>query len=173
MPQVLFRVIRANSPKWSVLYNELEKSIDTEVKPALVAWFNKVTRNWTHKQVFKATKSITPSQIEIAVYPTGPNAKIWGYVSKGTKGPYPIPKPGNKRAKTLRFREGYKARTTTSGGYNGPGKATGKTVFRKHVTHPGIKARNFERHIARWYRPQFRRAMKNAVARGLRKAKAA
>jgi len=175
MPQVLFRAIKAKPINWQAFYNELAKTLDTEVKPALLAYFERVTKSWENEQTFKAKKRITQTMMTVDVWPSGPNAMIWKYVSQGTKGPYPIPKPGNTRAKILKFRWGgpgsYKARTTTSGGYKGPGKATGPIVLRKRVTHPGIKARNFEAHIARWYKSQFRRTMKNAVARGLRAEK--
>ena len=172
MPQVLFRAIKAKIPKWEPFYNEVSSTLDSVVKPDLIAWFNKIVARWKHRPSFKATCKITQSEMTVNVYPAGTSAKIWRYVSLGTKGPYPIPKAGNTNAKILKFKGGYKARTNTSGGYNGPGKAAGKTVFSKHVTHPGIKARNFEKHIARWYYPKFRKVMKNAVARGLRKARA-
>ena len=171
----MFQVIKAKPINWQPFYNEIAKTLDAEVKPALLAYFEKVTKSWTNEQTFKSKKTITQAMMTMYVYPAGPNAKIWQYVSQGTKGPYPIPKPGNTKAKMLKFRWGgpgsYKARTTTGGGYKGPGKATGPIVLRKRVMHPGIKARNFEAHIARWYNPQFRRTMKNAVARGLRAAK--
>lgn len=177
MPLVSFRQIKAKPINWQPFYDEIAKTLDDTVTPELIAWFDKVTKSWKHKPDFRAKKRITKTEASVYVYPVGENANIWRYVSQGTKGPYPIPKPGNKRAKTLRFqwagRGSYKARTTPQGGYKGPGKSTGSEMMFKHVNHPGIKARNFERHIARWYRPQFRRAMRNAVARGLRKANAA
>ena len=170
MPQVLFRVIKAKVPKWQPFHNEIAKALDSVVKPDLIAWFNKIVAAWKHRPSFKAKKSITPEEMQVYVYPTGMNAKIWRYVSGGTR--RHIIRP--KRAKALAFVWGgpgsYKPRTTTSGGYKGPGKATGKDVLFKSVNHPGNKARNFERHIARWYKKEFRRVMKNAVARGLRKA---
>lgn len=172
MPQVLFRAIKAKPVKWAPFYNEIATTLDKVVKPDMIAWFDKIVAKWKHQPNFKAMKKITRTDMSVYVYPTGPNAQIWRYVSQGTKGPYPIPKDGNTTAKMLRFRGKYKARTTTSGGYKGPGRATGKWQIRKRVTHPGIKARNFEKHIARWYKPTFTRTMKNAVARGLRKAKA-
>jgi len=172
MPQVLFRQIKARIPNWKAFYAEIERTLNAEVKPELVGWFDKIVAEWKNRPSFKAINKTTRDGISVYVYPAGVNAKIWKYVSSGTRGPYPIPKPGNKRAKLLRFRGGYKPRTTPQGGYKGPGKATGKMFIRKHVTHPGIKARNFERHIARWYQKQFRRTMKNAVARGLRRARA-
>lgn len=176
MPQVLFRQIKAKIPNWQAFYAEIERTINAEVKPELTGWFDKIVADWKNRPSFKAVSKTTQDWISVYVYPVGVNAKIWKYVSGGTRGPYPIPKPGNKRAKTLRFRWGgygsYKARTTPQGGYKGPGKATGKMQSFKRVRHPGIKARNFERHIARWYQKRFRQTMKNAVARGLRKARA-
>ena len=176
MPQVLFRQIKAKPVKWQPFYNEIATTLDKVVKPDLIAWFDKIVASWRHRPAFRALKKITHTDMSVYVYPTGPSAQIWRYVSQGTRGPYPIPKVGNTAAKALRFRWGgygsYKARTTTSGGYKGAGKATGKMRTFKRVSHPGIKARNFEKHIARWYYPKFRKIMKNAVARGLRKAKA-
>jgi hypothetical protein len=172
MPQVLFRQILAKPVNWQPFYDEIATTLDKVVKPDMITWFNKIVSAWTHRPAFKAMKKITRADMSVYVYPTGPSAQIWRYVSQGTSGPYPIPKDGNTTAKMLRFRGNYKARTTTSGGYKGPGRATGKWYIRKRVTHPGIKARNFEAHIARWYKPTFTRTMKNAVARGLRKAQA-
>lgn len=175
MPQVLFRQIKAKPANWTAFYAEINTTLDAVVKPDMIAWFNKIVASWKNRPDFKAIKKITREAMRVYVYPTGASAKIWQYVSGGTRGPYPIPKPGNTNAKILKFKWGgpgsYKARTTTSGGYKGPGKATGKIVLRKRVSHPGIKARNFEKHIARWYYPTFRRTMKNAVARATRKAR--
>ena len=112
---------------------------------------------------------LMPATSSVNVWPTGENAQIWRYVSRGTKGPYWIVSK-NPSKYPLKFRTDYKPRTTPSGGYKGPGRAFGKIVRPLYVSHPGIKARNFEQHIARWYAPQFRRTMKNAVARATRRA---
>lgn len=175
MPRVLFHTIKAKPIKWQAFHDELARTLDAEVKPALLAYFEKVTKAWRNRQTFKAIRHITQSEVSVDVKPVGENAKIWRYVSQGTKGPYPIPK--SPRPYNLKFLWGgygsYKARTTTSGGYNGPGRVVGGKIHRpKQVSHPGIKARNFEQHIARWYKPKFRQTMKNAVARGMRRARA-
>lgn len=170
MPQVLFRQIKAKPANWQPFYAEIEATLEKTVKPNMIAWFNKIVASWKHRPMFKAKSRITRESMQIYVYPTGASAKIWQYVSGGTRGPYPIypKKPGYP----LKFRTGYKARTTTSGGYKGAGRAFGKIVRPMYVLkHPGIKARNFEKHIARWYAPTFRRTMKNAVARATRKAR--
>jgi hypothetical protein len=172
MPQVLFRVIKAKPVNWQPFYNEIADTLDKVVKPDMIAWFNKIVAAWVHQPAFKATKKITRTDMSVYVYPAGPNAQIWRYVSQGTRAHIIRP----KRAKALAFTWGgpgsYKAHTTTSGGYKGPGKATGTRRVFQVVHHPGNPPRNFEAHIARWYKPTFTRTMKNAVARGLRKAKA-
>ena len=172
MPQVLFRAIHAKPINWQAFYDEIARTMDAEVKPALLAYFERVTKSWRNAQTFKATKKITKSQMTVNVVPIGENAKIWQYVSHGTR-PHIIRPKGT--GYPLRFEWGgygsYKPKTTTSGGYRGPGRVVGgKTTFRMHVKHPGNAARNFEKHIARWYAPQFRRTMKNAVARATRRA---
>jgi len=169
MPQVLFSAIKAKPINWQVLYDEIARTMDAEVKPALLAYFKRVTKPWVNAPDFAAQEKVTRQNMSVSVWPTGPNAQIWRYVSKGTKGPYWIVSK-NPSKYPLKFRTGYKPRTNTSGGYRGPGRAFGKIVRPLYVSHPGIKARNFEKHIARWYAPQFRRTMKNAMARAMRRA---
>jgi len=171
MPQVLFRPIKAQPPNWQAFYDEIARTMDAEVKPALLAYFEKVVKSWANAPEFKAKKKITRTEMSVSVTPAGTNADIWRYVSGGTR-PHII-RPKGKYP--LRFQWGgygsYKARTSTSGGYRGPGRVIGGEQVRfMQVNHPGNKARNFERHIARWYAPVFRRTMKNAMARAMRRA---
>lgn len=175
MPQVLFRPIKAKIPNWEAFRREVSKTVDSTVKPELLAYFERVVEPWANPPTFKATKSVKPTGITLDVKPTGENKKIWEYVSFGTR-PHVIKPKG--AGYPLRFKWGgkgsYKPRTTTSGGYKGPGKVVGgKTVRFKRVNHPGNKARNFEKHIARWYKPRFQRVMNEAVKRGVASAKKA
>ena len=174
MPQVLFRTIKARPANWQAFYDEIAKTMDAEVAPELTSYFERVTKSWINQPKFASKFRISRRSATVDVFPIGINANIWKYVSKGTR-PHVITPKG--QGYPLRFKWGgkgsYKPRTTTSGGYKGPGKVVrGKTVRFVRVNHPGNKARNFERHIARWYAPQFRRTMKNAVARGMRRARA-
>ena len=102
-----------------------------------------VTRDWKHKVDFAAALTVGIGYYEVFVKPTGRNVKIYKYVDRGTKGPYPIPKiivPG----KFLRFRLGYSARTAPVAKFNiGTGVATGAWVTKQQIQHPGIKARKF------------------------------
>jgi hypothetical protein len=174
MPQVLFRQIKCKPINWQAFYDVIAQEHEDTIKPELLAWFEKIVAKWTHQPEFKAFKTIKKTYTSVNVYPVGENADIWRYVSGGTE-PHLIPK--SPLPYHLKFNWGgygsYKPRTTTSGGYKGPGKVIGGTIHRpKQVHHPGNKARNFEKHIARWYTKRYRQVMKNAVARGLRKAQA-
>lgn len=174
MPQVLFQIIKCKPPNWQAFYNEIVQAHDDIVKPELIAWFDKIVSNWNNKPTFEAIKKITREAMSVYVYPVGENADIWRYVSQGTQPHIIKPKrPGYPLKFMWGGKGSYKARTTTSGGYKGPGKVVGGTIHRPPVVHhPGNKARNFEKHIARWYTKRYRQVMKNAVARGLRKAQA-
>ena len=162
---------RAKAPNWAAMAKEVKRTMDARVKPALLREFKKVVTDWDHKPGFAARKYVNKGAIEVAVYPTGTNKKIWRYVSEGT--PPHVIRP--KHAKTLRFQWGgpgsYKPKTTTAPSWGGPGTVSGgKTVYRQEVHHPGTEARNFERYIADQYLPKFRKEIENAMRRGARRA---
>lgn len=171
MAKVLFRAIRTRSgyPNFANMVKELEKTIDNTVKPQLLSYFTRITDLWEHKVAFQARKRITPEGITVYVYPTGLNKMLWIWVSGGTEGPYDIPAEPRPIGFPLRYRKGYKPRTGRGYRYRGPGKATGPWASAHQVSHPGIKAREFEKHINRFYTPKYRRHMENALRRGARK----
>ena len=123
--------------------------------------YSKTTTTWDTNVTFQyRTEKAQPMtgamkvDIQVGPKPNTDGARIYGYVDKGTRGPYPIPKVGNTTAKTLYFQWGgkgsYKAKTSPrtlgakSGGPSGP------MVSFKRVMHPGIKhPRKFTETIAR------------------------
>lgn len=167
--QILLRPVRSRKthPNWTGIVKEVERELDSYVKPRLLDYPRRIVASWEHKPDFKAMKRVTKDAISVYVYPTGPHRDIWQWVSRGTK-PHII-RP--KRAKVLAFPEIYEPRTTVRGpGYKGPGKSSGPTVFAKEVHHPGTKARHFEEAWGRWAKTWFRKAMENAMRRGARRA---
>ena len=174
MPTIVYRAIRgrqkfSEAPK---VIKELGVVLDKEAKPMLIRQFDAVVANWKGKPVFKARKFIRPDKMWIDVFPTGEHADTWKYVSRGTKGPYPIPKTP-KASGTLAFMWGgkgsYKPKTSPGGRYGGPGTvAGGSMIFPKQVMHPGIDAREFEEDIAKTQEPEFNRIMENAWKRIIR-----
>jgi hypothetical protein len=184
--RVLYRTVRARAgyPEWEAIRREVERTIDAEVKPVLLGYFNRIVASWKNKPKFRARKRVTRDGSSVYVYPTGEHADKWRWVSGGTD-PHTIePTEASKRraaaegkVATLRFQWGgpgsYKPKTRPSGKYKGPGKASGPIVFFSKVEHPGNKPREFEKVIARWYRmrrPNFSRQVENAMRRGARKA---
>lgn len=150
--------------------DELFKAL-LETRDGFASDFDKTAATWKKKPEFEKEQSNGYSVMSAGYWTAN---EIYGYLTHGTKGPYPIPKPGNTSAKTLRFQWGgpgsYSAKTSprrissTTGGPSGP------MVFRKRVMHPGIKAREFDETIAEKWTPEFARRMKNAMARATRKS---
>jgi len=172
MPDVLFRPIRkatSRNPKWTLIADEVKRTIDDVVKPRVLKYHQNIVAPWDHPPEFKAAKFVTKDGITVRVWATGQNAKYWIWVTQGTK-PHKIrPK---KKGGVLAFPANYKPHTTVAGpGYKGPGTSSGPTIFATEVNHPGTKARPFISAIARWSKTWFSREMKNAIARGKRKAK--
>lgn len=178
--RILVRQVRgrAKHPNWAGIVKELEKTMDRETKPMLVEYHERIVAEWAgEKPKFKAKKKITRDAISVYVYPTGGKGKdkwIWLTQGTGLYGPkhrkYTItPK---KKGGVLAFPSLYTPRTRPGAGgqYKGAGKSSGPTVFAASVEHPGIKPRPFPKVIARWARPKFRRQMRNAIRRGIRRA---
>jgi len=194
MTKILFRPIRTRLgyPNFANVMKEVEKTFDDKVKPELRSYFTRITKLWDHpvrfearKKVtsrsislyvgptgtnakFEARKKVTSRSISLYVGPTGTNAKLWIWITLGTKGPYKIPKRPKPPGFPLRFRTDYKPRTGRGYRYRGPGKAVGPWVSKHQVEHPGIKPREFEKHIKRFYTPKFHAHMRNALRRGAR-----
>lgn len=165
--KILTRAIRtrAGYPNFDAMLQEVEKTIEAEVKPQLLSYFTRIVADWEHVVEFRARKRITSEGISVYVWPTGPNAKYWIWVSGGTKAHTIVPRTVGI---PLKFRTGYRPKTDTGYKYRGPGTSIGPWVSATSVEHPGIRPREFERHIARFYQPKFRKLMEAALRRGAR-----
>lgn len=172
MPVVAYRAVRSRRKfdKAPQIIKHLEATLDNEVKPLLIKRFDLIVKNWKHKPKFKARKYIRPDSIRVAVYPAGTreNVQIYKWVTKGTRGPYPIPKAGPGY---LAFQLGYKPKTRPVGQFGGPGKATGEKIKGvMQVSHPGIEARKFEESVKNDAKKWYSRTMENAWRRAIRRA---
>lgn len=174
MVKILTRRIarRKRAPNWSgAIMKEIRRTIESKVKPALLARFKEVVADWDTKIKFIAKTKVTPNEISISVRPSGRNAKIWRFVSGGTKR-HPIPV---KNASVLAFVWGgkgsYVPKTRPVGQFGGPGKVSnGSLVFFKEVDHPGNKARQFEKAIAKKEERRFQGFITQAIRRGRMRA---
>lgn len=144
----------------------MQKAIAAEMKAFgkdMKKEFEKTTRTWEHKVVFERLEEISPDlgKVEVAVLT---DDEIYRYVDEGTKGPYKIPKfvtPG----KRLAFRTGkYGAKTSPGVISSSAGsQPSGPWTRPQQVTHPGIKAREFDKTIQAYMEPRFRRRMETAM----------
>ena len=169
--QIAYRALRSRRKfgKMPKFKSEVGDVLDSEVKPELIKRFKRVTANWETKVDFQGRKKVGGDTIQVNIFPSGENKKIWLFVSGGTKGPYAI-RP--VRAPFLVFIGGgtYKPKTLPVGKFGGPGVTIGGSLVRsKGVMHPGIKAREFEKVIAADYKREFSRVMENALRRIIRR----
>lgn len=168
MPTVAYRAVRGRRKfiKAPEVKKKLEKVLTNPVKKHFVEEFEWVVDDWKGKPKFKARAFITLDYIKVNVFPAGPNKQKWIWVSRGTKGPYMIPKAGPG---LLAFTVGYQPRTWPVGYHHlGSGTATGESiVIFKQIEHPGIKARLFEEDIAKhekqWYARTMERAFRQII----------
>lgn len=102
--------------------------------------FEKTSATWSHQPSYSMKRRADGYEI-------GTGDDIWNMLNKGTR-PHVIIAHGRR----LRFRSGYTAKTRP--GYIGSqsGGASGDTVYRKMVHHPGTKARNWSTLIGKRWR---------------------
>lgn len=119
--------------------------------------FEKTTASWKHKPVFVVIVEAGPPAVVIVVT----EDEIYGWVDRGTPEHIILP----KRAKNLKFSSGYRAKTTPGVIGSSAGGPFGPSVFSKGVIHPGTKARNFSKEIAKIWEPKFKARMSTAMGR--------
>lgn len=153
------------------LHEEVVKSMNNYAR-FLLKDFEKTVTTFKRKPSFTKRLNITPSSVGIQITPSDNDAgKIWGYLDKGTKGPYPIPKPGNTGAKKLRWRTGGAPKTFPNSTITvGGSPANGEWRSKWRVMHPGIKARNFTKIIAEQHQSTFTKWMHSELNRIVKEA---
>lgn len=170
MAKLLLRNIRSGRRKAaiadlkSIARQEMEQTLEQQVKQRLIEEHKKIVANWEHDVDFQGRKTVTNDQIKIYIFPTGANKDIWTFVDQGTR-PHVI-KP--KSAPRLVFQAGtYTPKTKPVGQVvSGGGKVQGGvTVFATQVNHPGTEARRFSEKIAEDIKPDFQRETENAFRR--------
>lgn len=166
MPKVYARAVKPRKPfPQKKAATAILRAAAIEVANIAIKYLEQYTASWEHKPSWgKRIKVDLKKEITVYIYPTGPNAQIFKWVSGGTKGPYPIPKAGPG---LLYFKLNYQPKTRPGGRYKGPGKALGPGQYAMRVEHPGIEAREIEKTIGQWLRKRkdVQRIMKNAMAR--------
>lgn len=141
---------------------ELRDTLQREVKPDVLDAFEATVKTWTTKVNFKAGVFVGGDEISVTVFPSGePGARIWGYLNDGTRAHYVAP----RKARALRFRTGYTAKTAPGLVGSGPGGGSGGFAFSRGHMVSGIQARKWTQKIAQGARRDYRRKIENALRR--------
>jgi hypothetical protein len=153
---IIVRVIKPATPfKSSVFREEIVNAVKVIEKDA-VADFNKTVATWVHKPKFKSEIKTTGSQsVTLTIVPEP--EKPYLFLDKGTKVRYATMSPD------------WKSKTEPNVAQAFLGKGKRLFVSKKHPR-PGIKARNFTKHIAKTYKTELQRETKNALARAARRS---
>ena len=114
-----------------------------QVARDMQADYRRTTASWSHQVTFEKLVDTQADGSFSAL--VGTDDRIYGYVDQGTHGPYPIPKVAG--GKMLKFKGGYRAKTTPGRIGSHGGGAFGAFKFRRQVMHPGIKPRRFTKMI--------------------------
>lgn len=142
------------------------------IKDRAIGMANEIVDNWDNKPQFVASLYVDADKISLYIEPTGPNAKLWDWTSRGTK-PHLIAAGTRVRGgikNRLLFRANYTPKTAPGPTWGGAGKSTGPLISKRVVHHPGTRPRKFEEYIGRQIKADFRREIENAFRRGMRKA---
>ena len=143
--------------------------------PLVTAEARHYTSGWQVSVEWDQDTDIGDRGIAHYMYPVGPGAQAWEWVSRGVEGRYiSVRKQSTFRGigsyKPHLSLQRYKPYTAPGGFYGGPGIRYGPVGYRRVVWWPGIRPRNFEEHMADSIRQQHISISESAVRKGIRAA---
>ena len=122
----------------------------------------KTVKSWTRKVGFAYEVDLSGRDASVLTGPATGNVKIWNYINEGTRTRPIVP----KRAKALRFRTGYKAKTRPWHIGSGRSSHTGDWVSTKLVRAHSIQAREWTGTLVSKRKRPFARNINSAIKRG-------
>lgn len=147
--KVLVPKALATDPK--KMARAVKNGLDAAAKGATVD-FKVTTQTWRNTPAFSTDASQDDRRI------VGTNDQIYQYVNAGTR-PHVIV----ARGPALAFPTGYRAKTRPRVIGSSSGGASGPTVVRQRVMHPGTAARAFDQAIAEKWQAQLPIIMQRAL----------
>lgn len=129
--------------KGADILDALEDALKGPVADLLEHEMEKRVKGWTDAPRFESKFYALLTRIGLIVMPAGRGKKKWIWATAGTRDHLIVP----RRAKLLTIKEGYDPRTKPGNIYGGPGSYSGDYHLAGAVRHPGVKPREFERHI--------------------------
>lgn len=159
MAQILLKVKVAKQYDIVKLTKQIDRVLNEEAR-ILTNEFKKTTKTWSRPPKFQKKKIFVFNGRGIRIF-TKDKKMLW--VNKGTKKRWAVMSPDFTP----------KTRTRVIGSRSGSGRAIlkGRRIMtaRGMGAKPGIKARNFDKEIARRRKPKFTRNVKTAIKRGTKR----
>ena len=158
MATITVKVIKPKKMNQRAFDSVLLKALASTEK-GILKDFTDTTATWKHKPEFRHGHTLNTTR---GTAYTDTQDEIYGYVNDGTR-PHPITPKGPW---ALKFRGGkgsYRAKTAPRRFGSRPGGPSGPVVYRRSVQHPGTKAREFDKIIAKRWKTLLPRAMRSAL----------
>jgi len=160
--------VRAITPKTkfkSSIFRDEVRAAAEQIRRDVLLDYVKTVETWRHQPKFKSEVKLGGGEVQTSVTT---DDEIYGYVEKGTRKHIIRPR---KKGKKLYFKAGgFKPKTHVGVIQSVPGSPGKKSVFANEVVHPGTKARNFTRVIAKKWQPRYTRAIEKALERAAEKS---
>jgi hypothetical protein len=164
-----FKPIGSNVRLNSTAFRAAMKEGLTSVAKAIDQDFKKTTKSFSAATgedkplggIPKFKSKILPDRAQVAT-----RHRVYYYINFGTR-PHVI---AAKRAKSLRFRKDYRAKTYPGVLTSRPGGKSGPHQFRRMVSHPGTAARDFDLAIIKRNTTRIQTLINIALAKGARAA---
>lgn len=150
---------KAITTKYKIKISALERGIldaAEKTQDIILKEYKAITRTWKHTVTFKVRGPFIRGGRVIGEVTT--TDKIYNFVTGGTRAHIIRP-----RRKFLRFRTGYRSKTSPRVLGSTAGGSFGAFVLSRGVRHPGIKAREFEQEIARRHEPAHIKRVEAAI----------
>lgn len=162
---ITVRAVKPAAFRSSVFREDTAKVLE-DVAGGMLKDYARTVSTWKKKPQFKTeidtgigeSRGQTSVKIET-------NDPVYAYVDQGTK--KHIIRPRRKRS--LVFNSRFKPKTGPMSLQAGPGLSAPPLVGAKVVRHPGTKPRNFNKRIKQKWEPEYKKQMKNAMARAARR----
>lgn len=146
---------------------KVKEALTGPVKREVKAAMHKRTTGWKVRPVMTGISQIRKDAFGVLyVFPRGAGREIWVWLTRGVAGHAIVPRV-NAHYAQLKVRLNYVPKTTTSGGYGGPGTYGGPTLRASKVDWPGIKSRKFEEKVIEEVQNRVYDIIADAVRRAL------
>jgi hypothetical protein len=144
-----------------IVQDSIAQVMTKKTAPEVKTLFRKTVFGWANKPSFRQLLTKRAGYMSETIWADGPNADQYQMVNFGVP-EHRIPKSGFT---LMSFRPGYRASSTPRVIQSGRHYRSGPQAFAMSIEkHPGLKAREFDKAIAKEYEPTFRKDIQDAIS---------